>query len=264
MASVLIRGGLAGTALITLLSASAPLRADDAPRPCNIPADLARMSQPLPHVASRIAAGQPVIIVAIGSSSTAGAGASSPAASYPSRLAIELTQRFPRQKFNVINRGANGEEVADMLARFETSVVAEKPDLVIWQVGTNSVLRDRPLKPHNGQLHDGLQRMKALGADVVLIDPQFVPKVIVKPELDGMLMLIAGVAKRDNVDLFPRFALMRKWHEIEGIPFDTFVSPDGLHMNDWGYGCLAKVLGASIAEAATRPVASAAASQGLH
>jgi hypothetical protein len=28
-------------------------------------------------------------------------------------------------------------------------------------------------------------------------------------------------------------------------------------MNDWGYGCLAKLLGAAIAEAATRGVASA-------
>ena len=35
-----------------------------------------------------------------------------------------------------------GEEAADMLARFETGVIAEHPHLVLWQVGTNSVLRD--------------------------------------------------------------------------------------------------------------------------
>jgi hypothetical protein len=29
-------------------------------------------------------------------------------------------------------------------------------------------------------------------------------------------------------------------------------------MNDWGYGCVAKLLADAIAEAATRPVASAA------
>jgi hypothetical protein len=29
-------------------------------------------------------------------------------------------------------------------------------------------------------------------------------------------------------------------------------------MNDWGYGCVAKLLAAGIADAATRPVASAA------
>ena len=46
---------------------------------------------------------------------------------------------------------------------------------------------------------------------------------------------------------------MRHWHEAEHLPFETFVSPDGLHMNDWSYGCLAKALGVAIAEAATRP-----------
>jgi hypothetical protein len=42
------------------------------------------------------------------------------------------------------------------------------------------------------------------------------------------------------------------------MDFDAFVSPDQLHMNDWSYACVAKVLGAAIAEAATRPTASAA------
>ena len=39
----------------------------------------------------------------------------------------------------------------------------------------------------------------------------------------------------------------------------TFVSPDELHMNDWSYACVAKLLAAAIAAAATRPIASAAA-----
>ena len=46
---------------------------------------------------------------------------------------------------------------------------------------------------------------------------------------------------------------MRHWHETRDLPFETFVTPDGLHMNDWGYDCWAKLLGASIAEATTRP-----------
>ena len=229
---------------------------------CTIPRDLARLTYPLPRLAQRLAAGGPITIVALGSSSTAGAGASSPAASYPSRLAIELAQRFPKATVKVLNRGVNGEEVPDMLARFDSAVLAEKPDLVLWQVGTNSVLRDRPLKPHETQLHDGLVRLKSLGADVVLIDPQFAPQVLAKPEIGGMLALIASVAKRDNIDLFRRFALMRKWHDSEDMPFESFLSSDGLHMNDWSYDCLAKVLGAAIAEAATRPVASAATGSG--
>jgi lysophospholipase L1-like esterase len=84
--------------------------------------------------------------VALGSSSTYGAGASTSAATYPSRLAEELARHFPGHELSVLNRGVNGQQITDMLARLETAVIAERPDLVLWQVGTNSVLRDNSLE----------------------------------------------------------------------------------------------------------------------
>lgn len=207
----------------------------------------------------RLAAGQPIKIVAIGSSSTFGAGASSPAASYPSQLEVELGKHFPGQAFTVVNRGVNGEEAGDMLARFDTQVIAEHPHLVLWQVGTNSVLRDRPFDARGTLLHEGIARLKAIRSDIVLVDPQFAPKVIARPTADAMVALMAKIAKEEKVDLFHRFDMMHRWYETEHLPFDAFVSPDGLHMNDWSYGCLAKTLGAAIAEAATRPTETASA-----
>jgi acyl-CoA thioesterase-1 len=68
---------------------------------------------------------------------------------------------------------------------------------------------------------------------------------------------IAATAKEHSVDLFHRFALMKHWYQIDHMPFDAFIAPDGLHMNDWSYDCLAKWLGTAIVEAATRPVATA-------
>jgi lysophospholipase L1-like esterase len=216
-----------------------------------------RLQQPLARTAVRIATGQPIKIVAIGSSSTYGAGASSREASYPSRLQIELGRHFPGHQFTVLNRGVNGEEAADMLARFETGVIAERPDLVLWQVGTNSVLRDRPLDARGTLLHEGIARLKAIRADVVLIDPQFAPRVIAKPAVENMIALLAKIAKEEKVGVFRRFDMMRRWHDDENLPFEAFVSADGLHMNDWSYACLAKWLGVAIAEAATRPTETA-------
>ena len=163
--------------------------------------------------------------MALGSSSTYGAGASTSAASYPSRLAEELAWRLPGHDITVLNRGVNGDEAADMLARLDTDVIAEKPDLVLWQVGTNSVLRDQAVLPHATLLHEGLSRLKAIGADIVLIDPQYAPKIIAKPNHDGMVSLIATAAKAEHVCLFHRFELMRHWYEAEHLPFETFVSP---------------------------------------
>jgi lysophospholipase L1-like esterase len=242
-----------------MLAAAPPASATAAPRTavCRITTEQVRLDVPLLRMARLIASGAPIRIVALGSSSTYGAGASTSAASYPSRLAEELARHFPGHDITVLNRGVNGDEAGDMLARLDTAVIAEKPDLVLWQVGTNSVLRDKAVLPHATLLHEGLQRLKATGADVVLIDPQYAPRVVSKPNCEGMVSLIATAAKAEHVGVFHRFELMRRWREAEQMPFETFISPDGLHMNDWSYGCLAKALGIAIAEAATRPTATA-------
>ena len=249
---------IAAALSIALLS-PALARADNASVPCRVKAELVRLAHPLPRVANKLAAGQPLKIVAIGSSSTAGAGASKPELNYPNRLHAELAASFPRQKITMVNRGINGEEIGDMLRRFDNAVIAEKPDLVLWQLGTNSVLRDHPFDGRGASIREGLEKIKRVGADVVLIDPQFAPKVIAKPDAEKMVRLIGVTAKAENVDLFQRYEVMRSWRDADKIGFDTFVSADGLHMNDWSYGCLAKSLAVAIVEAATRPVASASA-----
>jgi lysophospholipase L1-like esterase len=222
--------------------------------PCNASIDLVKMAQPLPRLARKLAAHEAVTIVAVGSSSTAGAGASSGGASYPSQLEAQLSAHFPKSQIKVINRGVNGEEAAEMLKRFKDGVLAEKPDLVLWQIGTNSVLRSHLTNSYEGLVHDGISQLKAAGADVVLVDPQYAPNVITKPEIENMVALIGTTAKREGVDLFKRFVMMHSWHTDEKIPFETFVSPDGIHMNDWGYACFARTLSAAIVEAATRPI----------
>jgi acyl-CoA thioesterase-1 len=230
---------------------------------CDAPLDLLRLANPLTRFAQKLATRGPITIVAIGSSSTAGVGASSPATNYPNRLSEELKQRFPNRSITVLNRGVNGEEVGDMLKRFDKAVVAAKPDLVLWQLGTNSVIHDQMFTDHGAAIRDGLKKIRAIGADVVLIDPQFAPKVIVKPEVGPMVELIATTAKQEDVDLFRRFDVMKRWREVDHMAFGTFVSPDGLHMNDWSYACMAKGLGLAIAEAAERPVMAAKATSHL-
>jgi lysophospholipase L1-like esterase len=230
----------------------------DAPA-CQAPDEILQLASPLSHLSQKLTGGDPITVVAIGSSSTQGAGASSPAASYPSRLEVELKAHFPRSKITVLNRGVGGEEVPDMLKRFDQAVVAAKPDLVLWQLGTNSVLRGHTNSGHGDMIRAGLNKIRATGADIVLIDPQYAPKVIAKPEAGAMVDLIAATAKAENVDLFRRFAVMKRWYDVDRLGFETFVSPDGLHMNDWSYACMAKILGRAIAEAARRPIVSATA-----
>ena len=87
--------------------------------------------------------------------------------------------------------------------------------------------------------------------------------MIARPEAEKMVALISNTAKKEDVDLFRRFDVMRHWHEVDHRGFETFVSPDGLHMNDWSYACMARGLGNAIAEAAQRPIMSATAASHL-
>jgi acyl-CoA thioesterase-1 len=253
-----------GAVLTMAAAAAVPVSAEE-PAPqqtqpsCTAPAELTRIDHPLPRTARRLAAGQPIKIVAIGSSSTFGAGASSPEMSYPSRLEAELKALFPRVSIAVINSGVNGEIARDMLARFDDDVIAEKPDIVVWQLGSNSVLKQLPITPAKSTIRQGLAKLKAAGADIILMNPQYAPKVISKPNIDNMVDLINAAAKEGNVDLFQRFAVMRYWRLTEDMPFSAFLSSDELHLNDWSYGCIAKLLATAIADAAMRPTLTAGA-----
>ena len=247
-----------------LLTAATPAWAQRAPAtrpdppavtpPCIIPPELAHFDLPLPRAARRMTARQPLKIVAIGSSSTYGEGASSPEWSYPSRLRLELAYRFPALNITVVNRGVNGDNDYDKRSRFERDVIAEGPDIVLWQLGTNSMLHGNPLEKHIAVLRGGVDHLrKTTNADIILIDPQYAPKVIRGAGASSIIAMIAETARGANVNLFRRYELMRRWREVEQLAFDKFISPDELHMNDWSYACVARALGTGIADAATRP-----------
>jgi lysophospholipase L1-like esterase len=215
--------------------------------PCLPPKGRVKSMGALPHVANKLAAGQPVVIVAFGSSSTSGYGTTSPEFTYPNRLAAQLRRRYPTADITVVNRGQGGEDAPEMMKRLQTSVLDMKPDLVIWQVGTNAVLRNLDPSETAKLVEDGVARIQAAGADLVLVDPQYSPAVTAKAESAGkMVQLLGKVAALKHVGFFPRFEVMREWHENQSMPFDSFVIADGLHMNDWGYACFAQLLGDDI------------------
>jgi lysophospholipase L1-like esterase len=260
LADFALAGAAAAVVSLSVLSTPTLVNAADRSYACtDRAAHLVRLSSPLAKMRRLVAAKRSVTIMALGSSSTAGAGASTPAASYPSRLEADLRTRLPGVPITVVNRGVNGEEAGDMLRRLDKAASDIKPDVVLWQLGTNTVLRNHPIGEMDPLITRGLTRMKELDADVVLIDLQFAPAVIGRRDAaEGMVSLIAAASSARSVDLFPRFKVMREWHETEAIPFDIFLSPDLLHMNDWGYACFARLLGAAIAEAATRQGTTAA------
>jgi lysophospholipase L1-like esterase len=244
--------GLVLAAMLTWSGlASAEPAADNqerAPPPsCRTPPALSALDTALDRTGPRIQSGKPVTIVAMGSSSTLGVGASAPAMSYPSRLEQELKGRYPGVEIRVINHGVGGQDVPEELGRLDRDAVAEHPDLVIWQLGTNAVLRRDDLSADEEMIRRGISLLKEKGIDIVLMDLQYAPRVLARPASAEMGRLIAAVARETRVGLFRRFEIMRHWNETHQFAPAALIGPDGLHMTDASYGCLADQLAEALA-----------------
>ena len=217
---------------------------------CSAPQELTRFNVKLPNTARAVRSRNPLVIVAIGSSSTAGVGASDPAHTYPAVLAQELHDRWPRLAITVINKGVGGELASQMLARFEHDVFSYHPQLVIWQTGSNQLLKSDNVEGYAETLRNGISRLKAANSDVVLMDPQFAPRVLARRIHLTVVDAIAEVANDTNVAVFQRFAVMRHLIVSGQYKIEDIVSSDGLHMNDVSYRCIAHLLADSLVAAA--------------
>jgi lysophospholipase L1-like esterase len=192
----------------------------------------------LPRTAARLKSGEPLKIVAIGSSSTVGLWVLRSAATYPEVMRRELSRLRSNATIKVINSGRVGDTIPNNIARFERDVFAHTPDLVIWQLGTNDVAwggrADQGLKK---VVLDGVRALRAGSADVVLMDLQYAPQVLASASYATMEGIIADVAKQERVGLFSRFALMRNSINA-GVAQSELVSWDGLHNTADGYDCI--------------------------
>ena len=235
--------GLATLALGVVAPAT-PVRANH--DRCGAPTSVTALVDPLPHTALRLTAGKSLTIVALGSSSTYGTGASRPEYSYPSRLAALLRARYPAAAIRVVNRGVGGELAGDTVRRIATEVIGDKPDLVIWQVGTNDVLQDVAPQAVTASVEVGIAALRAAGADVILMDLQYAPAVLMHPRYRAMERALWTTAHADGVPLFQRFALMHDWTLHGNMTMSAMIAADHLHMTDESYDCLARQLSGSI------------------
>jgi acyl-CoA thioesterase-1 len=199
---------------------------------------------PLPHVARTLAEALPLRIVAFGSSSTEGVGASSPAASYPARLQVWLRAALPVPVV-VLNAGIGGQDADDMLRRIDR-VLAGHPDLVIWQTGSNDPLRGVSLARFDAETRAGIAVIRATGADVMLMEPQDCKVLRARPGALAYRDDLRRIAAELRVPLVRRYDLMDAWLAEGLLTRAQLLYGDGLHMTDGGYARLAIAVGQQI------------------
>jgi hypothetical protein len=219
------------------------------------PADIVRFAHAFPNLKNAIKHDDVVRIIAVGSSSTAGRGDILP---YPYSLERALREKFKPCMIDVVNRGVGGEDAPEELDRLRKAA-GEKPAMIIWQVGTNAIFHEENYA--GGQvvaaIEQGLDAICKASIDVLVMDLQYAPALL-RPErrrqtLEMVQRIEEIVAARPGRDLqlFRRFALMRHWHEIDGISFDGMTDPtDGerLHQSAWSTHMVSHALCNALAE----------------
>lgn len=211
--------------------------------PSQIPVVPIPFEHGLTHFAQSLTRGQ-AKTVAIGSSTTAGRGNIT---AYPGRLLSFIQNDYPKTNIAIVNKGISGQEAPIELQRFDSDVIAEKPDLVIWQVGTNAVWQSPDQNPPppsfdetTSAIRDGLVKLRGeTRADVILMDLQYLPAVLTPAKKDkaiAMVEVISELARDAGVNVFRRFAFMKGLYQVEQVSFDRMVDltdHSRLHDSDW-------------------------------
>lgn len=200
--------------------------------------------RPLRGISKAVRQQRHVKVLAIGSSSTEGVGASKPSATYIARLETTLEGAFKGMDFDVVGRGKGGEVAQGAADRMKREIGEVKPDLVVWQVGTNDALRHVDIERFKSCLKTTLAWLAQNKIDVVLIDPQYGNQLVKDSYYEQVVTAVAEVAKDMRVLLVDRFETMRELQRERGDAF--YLSSDNLHLNDNGHRCMAEQLARSI------------------
>jgi acyl-CoA thioesterase I len=211
---------------------------------CKAPQSTIATDAPLPNVAKAFRKGDVVKVLAIGSSSTVGVGASSPSRAYPAQLEEILEKHVSGLDVFIISRGISGELAAATAERIRTEVALRKPDLLIWQVGTNDALSRVSLDEFNQTVLNTVRWLKSNDIDVVLVGLQYTKRIALDQHCTGVKNALRQIAEQENVVHVTRYDAMQ--FIANALRDQSMLAPDDFHLNDLGYRCMAEHVASGI------------------
>ncbi len=205
---------------------------------CEVPAADIAAPASLPNAAAALRTRNTVRILAIGSSSTSGVGASSDSKTYPSQLEPILEGALKGIDVVITNRGVSG-EVAEITAdRIKSEVVLEKPDLVLWQLGTNDALSRIATRDFEDTVRATIRWLKENQIDVVLVGLQYSPRFSGDANYSAIRDSLKRLAAEEQILYVRRYDAMRFIAQTRANL--QLMSRDNFHLNDLGYQCMAE------------------------
>lgn len=189
------------------------------PPACAVPSHLLSSDSRLKRVSATVAKQHALTVAVVGTGSSVLGGPEGQNLAYPARLENALRERLPAVALRVAARVKPGQTAEMMKRGMKTLLAEEKPDLVVWQVGTIDAMRRIGAEDFRIVVDDGVEALRTAGVDVILMNAQFSPRtesmIAVSPYLENMRV----VAQQRDIPLFDRFAIMRYWSDYGAFDF---------------------------------------------
>lgn len=211
------------------------------PAQCRVPSELVSDPSLLRRSARRVEREQVFRIVVLGTATAQGVGASMREKSWPSRLEAELRKRFPGIRLGVVVKARAYDTARQMIDRLD-EVLLERPHLVIWETGTAEAVRSVDVDEFIASLRDGIDRIAATRADIVLVEPQYAHRTAMLINYAPYLDAISQAEGMRDLIVFRRYAIMKHWARSGQIVVDNLPLSMMAATADVIYECIGRLL----------------------
>ncbi len=234
-----------GVALVALFASAPAFAQNIAPateplsKICQLGAAANAAESSLPNVAAVLAQRKTLRILALGAAPGRVGGHSG---AYTELIETMLERALNGIDVVMINRGVSGELAASAASRMKNEVALDRPDLVLWQVGTNDALAYVGADEFTATVKDQIHWLKAHKVDVVLVGLQFAKEMQRDAHYIDIREALRRVAAQENV------IVVRFFEAMQIINSPAVVDPvaEEFERNQSGYNCLAQYVARAI------------------
>ena len=167
---------------------------------------------------------------------------------FPMVMGRALETALPGVAVHVTVQGARSMAATGMVDLMRTALAQHQYQLVVWQTGTLEAVRNVQPGDFSQTLADGQDVVRAAGADLVLVDPQYSRFLQTNANLDPYLQAFSQAAAVADVVWFRRFDLMRSWVGDGQIDLEHTPKAERRAAVELLHACLGAHLAALVAE----------------
>ena len=222
--------------------------AEPQPEACDVPASFLEGEIDLSRVTAELKDKHRLDISVLGTGSSSLAGPDGAHFAYPARLEDALKQELPGNEIKVTAHVQPKQTTVNMVGSLDKILAEDHPSLVIWQAGTADAINGVETEDFRTSLEDGIDKIQAAGADVILMNMQYSPRTAAMLDVSAYADVMRHVAQQRNALLFDRLAIMQYWNDIG--TFDLYAATKKYDMARQVHECIGRALASLINSAA--------------